>query len=126
MFLKFFAIFGFLAVALGAFGAHGLKNFLANAVDADLRLEWWEKAVRYQMWHAFLLGFIGMLSQAQTHKWLQFSGYSTIAGILIFSGTLYMMTLTNIRILGAITPFGGLSLLAGWAFFGIWAFNQTA
>ena len=125
MFLKLFTVFGFLAVALGAFGAHGLKNFLADATDANLRLEWWGKAVTYQMWHTFLLGFIGILSQSQTHKWLQLSGYSTIAGILIFSGTLYTMTLTNIRILGAITPIGGLSLLAGWAFFGVWAFNQT-
>ena len=126
MFLICFAVFGFLAVALGAFGAHGLKGFLAAATDAELRLEWWSKAVRYQMWHALVLGFIGILGQSHTHKWLQYAGISTIIGIIIFSGTLYLMTLTNIRVLGAITPLGGLSLLAGWLFLGLWAFNQTS
>ena len=124
MFLKLCAVLGFTAVALGAFGAHGLKSFLAQADDMQLRLSWWEKATRYHMWHALLLGLIAILNQGNPHKWLTWSGWATFCGVMVFSGTLYLMTLTNMRILGAITPLGGLSLLTGWAFLGLWAFTQ--
>lgn len=116
------AILGFTAVAFGAFGAHGLKGFLAEAPDFQLRLSWWEKAVRYHMWHTLLLLFLGNLQRSENHKWLTGASISTTVGVLIFSGTLYAMTLTNVRILGAITPIGGLSLLVGWGLLAAWAF----
>ena len=126
MFLGFAAVFGLLAVAMGAFGAHGLKGALSEAADFELRLSWWDKAVRYQMWHAIVLLVVGFIHKTQPHKWLTWANISFIIGILVFSGTLYTMTLTNIRVLGAITPIGGLSLITGWAFLAVWAFSKSA
>ena len=125
MFLGIAAVLGFLAVAMGAFGAHGLKGFLAEVPDLQLRMSWWEKAVRYQMWHTLLLALISIISQSTPHKWLSISSFAVFIGIVIFSGTLYTMTLTNLRILGAITPIGGLSLLFGWASLAFWAFTRN-
>ena len=107
------AIAGFLAVALGAFAAHGLKNVLA----ADM-LTVFENGVRYQMYHAFALLGIGILAERQPSPHLGRAGWCMIAGIVLFSGSLYILTLSGIRILGAVTPFGGLSFLAGWALLG--------
>ena len=125
VFLGIAAVLGFLAVAMGAFGAHGLKGFLAEVPDLQLRMSWWEKAVRYQMWHTLLLALISIISQSTPHKWLSISSFAVFIGIVIFSGTLYTMTLTNLRILGAITPIGGLSLLFGWASLAFWAFTRN-
>ena len=125
VFLGIAAVSGFLAVAMGAFGAHGLKGFLAEVPDLQLRMSWWEKAVRYQMWHTLLLALISIINQSTPHKWLSISSFAVFIGIVIFSGTLYTMTLTNLRILGAITPIGGLSLLFGWASLAFWAFTRN-
>lgn len=106
---------GFVTVALGAFGAHGLESrFLAGLADASKRLKWWETATDYQMWHSLLVlalatGFFPL--HARTRKWVLIW---FCAGVLLFSGSLYLMTLTGIRALGAITPFGGISFLALW------------
>jgi uncharacterized membrane protein YgdD (TMEM256/DUF423 family) len=116
------AINGFLAVALGAFGAHGLKRYLAEAVDVGERLGWWSTAAEYQLAHALALGFAAHLYQ-RVGMTGGIAGLCFQAGVLLFSGSLYAMTLTNIRWLGAITPFGGLSLLAGWAFLAIAGFR---
>jgi uncharacterized membrane protein YgdD (TMEM256/DUF423 family) len=103
--LRLSAALGFLAVALGAFGAHGLKGLLAGNGTAAI----WEKAVLYHFMHTIMLFLLA--GRAPFHKgpWFCF-----LLGILIFSGSLYLLAVTNLRWLGAITPFGGLSLLAGW------------
>jgi len=99
------AALGFLAVALGAFGAHGLKAFL----DANHMAPIWEKAVFYQFIHAVMLYLLAGRSPFRAGPWFCF-----LSGILLFSGSLYLLALTDSRWLGAITPFGGLSFLAGW------------
>ena len=99
------AVLGFLAVALGAFGAHGLKDLLARNGTAAI----WEKAVLYHFIHAVMLFVLGQRPNLLLGPWFCF-----LIGILIFSGSLYLLAATNIRALGAITPIGGLSFLAGW------------
>ena len=104
------AILCFLAVALGAFGAHSLKNLL----QANATTEIWNKAVLYHLAHAVALVALalhGVLNRGAC--------YLLLAGIVIFSGTLYLLAVTNIRWLGAITPIGGLCFLAGWAWLAI-------
>jgi uncharacterized membrane protein YgdD (TMEM256/DUF423 family) len=103
------AIFGALGVAAGAFGAHGLEDRLdARALDI------WQTAVHYEMYHALaLLGTAWVVDQVSSTA-ATVAGWCFIAGILVFSGTLYILALTGIRWLGAITPFGGVSLIAGW------------
>lgn len=103
------AIFGFLAVALGAFGAHVLENRIpAHYVDI------WEKAVKYQMFHAVGILFIGLLAEKTSGPLINWSGWLMTAGILLFSGSLYVLSVTQIKMLGAITPIGGVSFLAAW------------
>ena len=99
------AVFGFLGVALGAFGAHGLHEILTR----NERLGNWETAVQYHLIHAVVLLAITRGRETPVRAWWLFA-----AGILIFSGTLYLLALTNVRWLGAITPVGGLALLGGW------------
>ncbi len=96
----------FLAVALGAFGAHGLKGLLQANGTAEI----WEKAVLYHLAHAVAL--LALALHAHTNRG---ACYLLLAGIAIFSGSLYLLALTNVRWLGAITPIGGLCFLAGWA-----------
>ena len=99
------AVFGFLAVALGAFGAHALKETLIANEMTDV----WNKAVFYHFIHALVLLVLATLPGTQRLVSALFG-----AGILVFSGSLYLLALTNIRWLGAITPIGGLCFLAGW------------
>jgi uncharacterized membrane protein YgdD (TMEM256/DUF423 family) len=103
--LRVAAIFGFLAVALGAFGAHGLKDLLVEHGTAAI----WEKAVLYHFIHAVMLYLLATRSPVPCGPW-----YSFLIGILIFSGSLYLLAATNTRWLGAITPIGGVSFLVGW------------
>jgi len=103
-------IFGFLGVAFGAFGAHGLKG----RVSADM-LANWNTAAHYQMIHALALLAAGIFQLLQSgRRLLSAAAVLFITGILIFSGSLYVLVLTNVRWLGAITPIGGTALLAGW------------
>jgi uncharacterized membrane protein YgdD (TMEM256/DUF423 family) len=97
---------GFLAVALGAFGAHGLKPLLT----ANGTTEIWEKAVFYHFIHTVMLYVLAQKSPLAKCPYIFF-----LVGIAIFSGSLYLLAVTNLRWLGALTPLGGLSLLAGWA-----------
>jgi uncharacterized membrane protein YgdD (TMEM256/DUF423 family) len=110
-FLLVGAVLGFLGVALGAFGAHGLRTRLSPEMLAVF-----ETGVRYQMYHVFALlivaAAIGHVGQARL---LMIAGWSFTAGILIFSGTLYALALTGTTAFGAITPVGGLGFLIGWA-----------
>jgi len=100
---------GFLGVALGAFGAHALKSRL----DAEL-LATFEVGVRYQMVHALALLAVGWACTRWPGALVNASGWLFVAGSVIFSGSLYALSLTGLRWLGAITPLGGLGLLAGW------------
>src|SRR5262249_47152492 len=109
-FLLLGAIFGFLAVGLGAFGAHGLRGRLTPEMLAVF-----ETAVRYQMYHALAL-VLTSLVMARMSGWLTTAaGWSFVAGIALFSGSLYALALSGATVLGAITPIGGLAFLAGWA-----------
>jgi uncharacterized membrane protein YgdD (TMEM256/DUF423 family) len=110
-------ISGFLAVALGAFGAHGLKTKLAGLEDGAARLAWWSTAAEYHLAHSLLLVLVGLLAlQAQSPSApLRLAGIAALVGVLLFSGSLYTMTLTGIRALGAVTPLGGLAFLVAWA-----------
>jgi uncharacterized membrane protein YgdD (TMEM256/DUF423 family) len=105
---------GFVAVLLGAFGAHLLKAKLTALPDAADRLGWWQTASHYHLAHALALGLVAIVAERGSSTALTVSGWAFVAGILLFSGSLYVMTLTGIRGLGAVTPFGGLSLLLGW------------
>lgn len=110
-FLFFGAILGFLGVALGAFGAHGLRSRLSPDMLAVF-----ETGVRYQMYHVFALlvvaAAIGHLGNARL---LVMANWFFVAGIVLFSGSLYALALTGMDMLGAITPIGGLFFLLGWA-----------
>jgi len=95
-----------LGVALGAFAAHGLKNVL----DAE-RLGWWQTGVQYEIWHGLALV---ALSAAPLDR-LKLPAWLLGAGSCVFSFSLYLMALTGWRWLGAVTPFGGLAMILGWA-----------
>lgn len=99
-----------LAVALGAFGAHVLRPWLDETQRAVYRT-----AVDYHMWHALGLGVIGLLAERFPGRaLLQLAGWLMIAGLVLFSGSLYLLTLTGAAWLGAITPFGGIAWLLAW------------
>ena len=108
MYVRIAAIVCFLAVALGAFGAHALKSTIDRYGLGDV----WNKAVLYHLAHAVALLALALANANRITFWL------LLAGVLIFSGSRYLMCLTNLRWLGAITPIGGLCLLAGWLWLG--------
>lgn len=105
-------IFGALSVAIGAFGAHGLENTLT----ANNRLDTFETGVKYQLYHTLALFLLGILMVSFQNSYFNYAAFSFIAGILVFSGSLYVLSLTNITWLGAITPIGGLGFILGWVF----------
>lgn len=109
-----------LGVAAGAFGAHGLKSMLSPDM-----LQVYETAVRYQMYHAFGLMVAGLMSAASNESKVRFAGYCFIIGTVVFSGSLYALTLTGIRWFGAATPFGGIAFIAGWIGLAIAAYQRT-
>ena len=113
------ALFGFLSVVLGAFGAHSLKNILDEYGKSV-----YEKAVLYQMFHSMALFAVGVLQHL--FKEISFSpaGFGFLIGILLFSGSLYVLAISGVKWLGAITPIGGLSFLFGWAWL-IWALSKV-
>ncbi len=106
------AVFSGLAVAAGAFGAHGLSGLLSPAA-----LDTYDTAVRYQIYHGLGLMAVawGVGQWASHRRALAIGGWSFVIGILLFSFSLYALALTGIRWLGAITPFGGVAFLLGWA-----------
>ncbi|HUG98505.1 MAG TPA: DUF423 domain-containing protein [Gammaproteobacteria bacterium] len=103
------AIFGGLGVAAGAFGAHALRSQLEPRM-----LEVFETAARYQMYHALALFAAAWILQQSQAPAAQVAGWAFVAGILLFSGSLYAMAFTGVRGLGAITPIGGAAFLVGW------------
>lgn len=115
-FLFWAALAGFTGVAMGAFGAHGLKNMLSEHY-----LDVYRTAVNYQMWHALLLGIIAMLPEQRLLCW---AGWAALAGIVLFSGSLYILSISKIGWLGMITPFGGLAFLMAWGLLAYTAFQN--
>lgn len=111
VFLLTAAIFAGLSVASGAFASHALREQLS-----DRALEIFETGARYQMYHALgILAIALLLSQTQMAQfWLIAAGYAFIVGIFLFSGSLYTLSLTGSKVLGAITPLGGIAFLIGW------------
>lgn len=103
-------VFGLLAVAAGAFGAHALRARLGPDLLATF-----ETGARYQMYHALALLGVAWLSTRTAVPQVTWAGWLFIAGMLVFSGSLYSLALTGQRWLGAVTPLGGLAFLAGWA-----------
>jgi uncharacterized membrane protein YgdD (TMEM256/DUF423 family) len=122
------AILAALAVVMGAFGAHGVDSYFVEKyaetgaktiggfeVPASYKyLEDFNTAARYHMYHALGLIAVGLLSSVRPSKSLQVAGWSFVLGIVLFSGSLYVLTLTGQTWLGAITPFGGTLMIAGW------------
>jgi uncharacterized membrane protein YgdD (TMEM256/DUF423 family) len=103
--LRLAAVSGFLVVALGAFGAHSLKGILTQHHTVDI----WEKAVLYHMFHTLALLFLALRPAVPKGAAVSF-----LVGILLFSGSLYLLAALNVRWLGAITPLGGVAFLIGW------------
>jgi uncharacterized membrane protein YgdD (TMEM256/DUF423 family) len=122
LFITSAAILGGLGVALGAFGAHALHDFL---VKTD-KLQVFETAVRYQFYHVFALLAVGILMYYSQSKLLTYSGYAFIGGIFLFSGSLYAMVATGISKLGMITPLGGLLFILGWILLAIGAYKSLS
>jgi uncharacterized membrane protein YgdD (TMEM256/DUF423 family) len=118
LFLALGSVNAFLAIALGAFGAHGLKNKLT----ADM-LAVYQTGVQYHMYHALALILIALVSdKVGTASYVQWSGWLMIIGIVLFSGALYTLSISGVKTLGAVAPLGGLAFLAGWLLllFAVW------
>ncbi|MEH6936405.1 DUF423 domain-containing protein [Bacillus sp. JJ664] len=117
--MKLFFLLGsisaFVSIALGAFGAHGLEGKIS-----ERSLQIWQKAVQYQMFQTGGLFIIGLLiDKYGSTPQLTWAGWLSVIGILLFSGSLYILSISGIKILGAITPLGGLSFLIAWILVGI-------
>jgi uncharacterized membrane protein YgdD (TMEM256/DUF423 family) len=112
------AVNAFLSVAAGAFGAHALKARLSPEL-----LTTFETGARYHMYHALGLIAVGLVAQARPSPLLPASGWAMLAGIVLFSGSLYALALSGVRALGAITPLGGLGFLVGWVLLALGAWR---
>lgn len=110
-------LLGLMAVAAGAFGAHGLRGQLTSEM-----LSAFETGARYQMYHALALLAVALLLERRPSATIRVAGWCLASGTVVFSGSLYLLALTGVRWLGAITPLGGVALLVGWATlaYGIW------
>ncbi len=119
--LKFAALSGLCAVVLGAFGAHALKNHLSVVL-----MHTYQTAVLYQFVHTLALIAVALVHQAQPERpYLRASALSFMAGIVLFSGSLYALALTGVRGLGMITPVGGLCFIAAWLLFWLALFRKN-
>jgi uncharacterized membrane protein YgdD (TMEM256/DUF423 family) len=115
---------GFTAVALGAFGAHALRQRFEGTLDGARRLEWWHTAANYHLAHALALAVAALVAPRVSSSAATIAGWAFFVGIALFSGSLYAMSLSGVRALGAVTPFGGLAFLVGWASL-FWAALKT-
>jgi uncharacterized membrane protein YgdD (TMEM256/DUF423 family) len=109
---------GFLSVAAGAFAAHALKRVLTPDM-----LDVFQTGAKYQMYHALALVLLGLFLQARPSGLGDVAGYAFTTGIVLFSGSLYALSLSGVRLLGAITPFGGVAFLTGWVCFALAAWR---
>ena len=120
------SVFGMLAVIAGAFGAHGLSKYLSSK-----NMEVWHTAVQYQFYHTFALLFLSTLTRLKTSL-LRHAYYLFTVGIILFSGSLYVLACGSIfdwtwlPVLGPVTPFGGLLFIAGWVVLGIIALRHAS
>ena len=117
--IKIAAIYGFLGVAMGAFGAHGLKDKLPSDLFSVF-----ETGSQYCLVHAVVLLAVASLSKSKPNVYINRGGWFFTVGIAIFSGTLWMLAITGQRWLGAVTPIGGVSLLLGWGMLFMAGFKQ--
>lgn len=114
------AVLAGLSVALGAYGAHGLKSQIANGLVTLDQVNGFDTAARYQMYHAIAILFTGIIGNTKITKLLKWANICFIIGIVFFSGSLYLLTTRGItgmewlKVLGPITPIGGLFFIAGW------------
>ena len=108
-FLRIGAALGFLGVSIGAFGAHVLRARLSTELLAVF-----ETGVRYQMYHVIAILIVAVVVGRGSNRRASWAGWCFVAGIVLFSGSLYVLALSGIGVLGAITPLGGLFFLAGW------------
>ena len=115
--LSFVGILGALAVGLGAFGAHALKEVLAQNGYTEV----FKTANQYHFYHTFALALIALLPQPERYKW---AAYCFIIGIILFSGSLYLLSLSKIGFLGAITPLGGVFFIVGWLIIAYYIFQS--
>ena len=111
----------FLSVTAGAFGAHALRARLS----ADLQTIF-ETGARYHMYHSLALIAVGLLAHLRPSPLLNGAGWAFVVGLVLFSGSLYALALSGIRVLGAITPLGGVGFLVGWVLFALAAWRQTS
>ena len=114
------ALNGALAVMAGAFGAHGLKAKLAPELLAT-----WGTGAEYHMYHALALVLVGVVAGAAPTGTINGAGIAMLVGILLFSGSLYVLALTGVKVLGAITPFGGVAFIVGWLMLAYAAWQGT-
>ncbi len=121
VFLFLSAVCGVVGVAVGAFGAHGLKAVLSPEMLAV-----YKTGVDYQMWHTLALGLIAVFRQQATEsELLKWAGWLMFSGIVLFSGSLYLLAVFNMKWLGMITPLGGLSFILAWLLVAVFAFQST-
>ena len=113
-------VLGAISVGIGAFAAHGLESTLT----ANNRLATFETGVKYQFYHTFALFLLGLLMINYQNNYFGYAAICFVVGILIFSGSLYTLSLTNITWLGAITPIGGLGFILGWVFMALGVKNS--
>ena len=116
------AFFGATGVALGAFGAHGLQSLL----EANGRLDTFRTGVLYHLVHAVAIFGLALLLRDMDTSLLQWAGYAMAAGILFFSGSLYILSIFDIRIMGAVAPIGGTAFIIGWILLGVAAWQNAA
>ena len=117
------AVFGFLGVAAGAFGAHGLTAHFAAHPDLEATFD---TAAQYQLYHALALIAAAWIAERYPGRPARWSGYLFAAGIILFSGSLYLLSLFDLRIMGAVAPLGGLALLGGWLCLGLAVWRARA
>ncbi|MEM6955500.1 MAG: DUF423 domain-containing protein [Myxococcota bacterium] len=121
------AVFGALAIAFGAFGAHALRASLEGDPDGPLRMGWWETASHYHLVHALALVALAALVKGREASLAErICAYAWISGTAVFAGTLYAMTLGGPRFLGAITPIGGTLLIVGWGALAVTAIRRSS
>lgn len=116
------AAFGFFGVAIGAFGAHGLAAHFAANPDREPTFE---TAVSYQMYHALALLGVAVAARQWPGKLTQWAGIAMTAGVLLFSGSLYILSIFEVRSMGAVAPIGGALMIAGWLCLGLAAWRGS-
>jgi uncharacterized membrane protein YgdD (TMEM256/DUF423 family) len=119
LFLLFAAVSGFVAVSMGAFGAHALKGHLS-----DRMLQVLQTGVQYQFYHTLALMLVVVLLKHRASRLLAGSGVAFAVGIILFSGSLYVLALSGIHTFGAVTPFGGIGFLTGWVMLALYALSD--